>query len=373
MENGLGYDISFIDFNNYVIPDLVTYHTKKMKMYGENNSGFRYIKERYIGSITNGSVINSYVKYIIGEGLNDKSGFNINKYISKKDIRLIVQDFKLYGQFSLQVIWSQGSKLLKEAPKPILFKYINTEKLAVETDKYGEVSGYYYCFDWDKQSTYKPKLYKKFDGVYKDEAIEIITFDRTSSEPYYPHPDYLAGLQWAHIEEELSNSCYNHIMNGFSMGTIIKCKGGIPPTEELREIYKNKILRSLTGSDNRNKTTVLFTDGDTGDIDIEKIQVDQIDTQLVWFEEAAKRAILMSHEVVNPILFGVKDSNGFSNNADEMVQALKTLYRSNINPMREIIIDALEYLFKLSEPNIQLEFKDFEELNIVDTQKNNQQ
>jgi hypothetical protein len=66
--------------------------------------------------------------YIIGEGLIEISNFNINKYISKRDIRLICQDYKLYGQFTLQIIWSQGSKVLKEEPYPIQFKHINTEK-----------------------------------------------------------------------------------------------------------------------------------------------------------------------------------------------------------------------------------------------------
>jgi hypothetical protein len=46
-----------------------------------------------------------------------------------------------------------------------------------------------------------------------------------------------------------------------------------------------------------------------------------------------------------------------------MKEALKTLYRSNINPMREVIIDSLEYLIGF-EPNISLKFKDFEELRI---------
>jgi hypothetical protein len=51
-----------------------------------------------------------------------------------------------------------------------------------------------------------------------------------------------------------------------------------------------------------------------------------------------------------------------------MKEALKTLYRSNINPMREVIIDSLEYLIGFSEPNISL-FKDFEELRIEEEVK----
>jgi archaellum biogenesis ATPase FlaH len=61
------------------------------------------------------------------------------------------------------------------------------------------------------------------------------------------------------------------------------------------------------------------------------------------------------------LYFGSNDKSGFGNNKDEK-EALKTLYRSNINPMREVIIDSLEYLIGFSEPNISLKFKDFEEL-----------
>jgi hypothetical protein len=62
-----------------------------------------------------------------------------------------------------------------------------------------------------QQTRYKPRLYPKFDGVYKDNAIELLTFNRISSEPYFPQPDYLSGLQYAHLEEELSNSAINHV------------------------------------------------------------------------------------------------------------------------------------------------------------------
>jgi hypothetical protein len=29
-----------------------------------------------------------------------------------------------------------------------------------------------------------------------------------------------------HLEEELSNSAINHVLNGFSAGKVINCKGG---------------------------------------------------------------------------------------------------------------------------------------------------
>jgi hypothetical protein len=367
------YNIEVLNLNNYITPVVDIHIGKKFITNGVNNDFFKYIKDRYNGSPTNAGIINSYVNYIIGEGLIEISNFNINKYISKRDIRLICQDYKLYGQFTLQIIWSQGSKVLKEEPYPIQFKHINTEKIGLNLDESGDINGYWYSFNWSQQTRYKPRLYPKFDGVYKDNAIELLTFNRISSEPYFPQPDYLSGLQYAHLEEELSNSAINHVLNGFSAGKVINCKGGVPPTDELRETYKNKIIEKLTGTTNKNKTIVSFSNGIDGgnEIEVTNIQIDQLDAQLVYFSEEAERKIFKAHSVVNPILFGSNDKSGFGNNKDEMKEALKTLYRSNINPMREVIIDSLEYLMGFSEPNISLKFKDFEELRIEEEVKNN--
>jgi hypothetical protein len=94
-------------------------------------------------------------------------------------------------------------------------------------------------------------------------------------------------------------------------------------------------------------------------------QIDQLDAQLVYFSEEAERKIFKAHSVVNPILLVLMINQDF-NNKDEMKEALKTLYRSNINPMREVIIDSL---IGFSEPNISLKFKDFEELRIEEEVK----
>jgi uncharacterized protein (DUF2225 family) len=82
-------------------------------------------------------------------------------------------------------------------------------KIGLNLDE-SDINGYWYSFNWSQQTRYKPRLYPKFDGVYKDNA-ELLTFNRISSEPYFPQPDYLSGLQYAHLEEELSNSAINRI------------------------------------------------------------------------------------------------------------------------------------------------------------------
>ena len=283
------YIVSPIDFSNYILPDKTNYIGKKYILNGEQNSFFRYVKERYLGSTTNSSVIDKIVGYVIGGGLTDLSGQNINKFISKRDLRLIVQDFKIYGQYSIQVIWSQGSKLLKEEAKPIKIKHIPTDKIGLNVNSIGEIDGYWYSFDWTNTSKYKPKLFKKFDGIYtEDNNIEILTVNRISPEPYFPQPDYLSGLQYSHLEEELSNSHLSYILNDFSIGTIIVAKGGVPATEELRQKYAKDLLQAICGSSNKKKPMVYFTNSLESDIEIKRLEVNNLDTQLVYFSEEAK-------------------------------------------------------------------------------------
>jgi hypothetical protein len=89
----------------------------------------------------------------------------------------------------------------------------------------------------------------------------------------------------------------------WTAGKVINCKGGVPPTDELRETYKNKIIEKLTGTTNKNKTIVSFSNGiDGNEIEVTNIQIDQLDAQLVYFSEEAERKIFKAHSVVNPIL-----------------------------------------------------------------------
>jgi len=353
-------NVHIINLNNYVLPDITPSHSRKWVLNGDNNSFFNYVRQRYKGSPTNSGIINSYVSYIISAGLIEKKGGNLKKYISKKDLRLICQDFKIYGQFSVSVIWSQGSNLLNLEPKPIQIKYIPTFKLGLNLSKYGDVDGYWYSFDWENTSKYKPVLYKKFTGIYaENHPVEMLTINRVSSEDYFPNPDYLAGLQYAQLEEELSNSAISHVNNGFSAGTIITIKGNVPEIT-VQEGIRNKLTKELTGSSKSNKTIIGFSSGEDGaGIDVQTLQVKGLDQQLVYFSEEAQRKLFIAHSVTNPILFGIPSPSGFASASEDRITSLKHLFQSNINPIREEIIEGLEFILKFAEPEFELEFENF--------------
>jgi hypothetical protein len=368
-------DIIIIDgkFSNYVLPKIKQKLGSEWLTNGEKNSFFTYIYNRYDGSAVNSAIINSFVKYIYGDGLIDENGIDLKKYISKKDLRLIALDFKMYGQYSIQIKWSQGSTLLGVVPKPVEILWKSTAKFALNLDTNGDVNGYWFSKDWSNINQYKPQFFKKFDGKYDEQhPTEVLTINRVSTQDYYPNPDYTSVLQWAFVDEELTNTSANYITNGMSAGKIVNCIGGKIPTDEGRQLIKNKIIENLTGSTNTNKVIVNFSDGlDGNSITVENIEISNLDQTMVYYSTECANKLFIGHGVTNPSLFGVIAATGFSSASDDRITSIQHLMQSNINPMREEIIDGLESVLKISEPTISLKFKDFDlnENTVID--KNN--
>jgi hypothetical protein len=67
---------------------------------------------------------------------------------------------------------------------------------------------------------------------------------------------------------------------------------------------------------------------------------------------------MAAHSAMN-IIFQRPGSSGFSNNADEIATATDSLYLGVINPMREIILDSLNRIFKKINPLCDIDFVNF--------------
>lgn len=370
----LDASLEVIEFSKYTKPVVEPSISTKWTLNGDNNSFFKYVKQCYEGSVTNQAIINGFVNYIYGEGLvSNKENFNVYKYISRKDVRLMTLDFKTYGGYAVQVIWNRAEKL--EDKKPVLFKYFPIYKLGLNIDKKTlQVNGYWYSYDWENSSKYKPQFFQKFDGNYKfDEKnqvgydVELFVVQRASSDPFFANPDYLPGLQYAELEMELANSSINHIKNGFQATKVINVPF-VPETEEAREEMTIKLKSQTTGTNQTNQALVQFNSKPEQKLTVDTLEITELNQQYVHFDEVSEKKLIVAHSAP-PILFsGSREGGGLGNNSEEIETATKMLYRKTINPMREDFLDGLEYLFKEIDSNIQLSFKDFEEFNGQDTE-----
>ena len=202
-------NIMLINLSNYVKPDIKEEYGRKWVLNGENNWFFQYIIERYQGSPTNESVINVYNSLLFGKGIAIKGQDDVYEELAdifpKKEQRKVLNDFKLFGMFSAKLIRSVGGGVA-------MIKHFPIDKLAMEkVNSKGVIEGVYYCYDWEQKHKYKPERIPVYNGRITDKEMILLGKPYQPGCFYYSNPDYLAGLQYAEIEEEISNFSINQI------------------------------------------------------------------------------------------------------------------------------------------------------------------
>lgn len=340
--------------------DIKPLYGRKWVTNGNNNINFKNYKDAYDDSPTNASIINAFVNYIFGEGLIDVNGNEITKYISQEDVLLICQDYKIYGGFSVQIIWNSAESF--DEKTPIKIEYIPIYKLGVNYDQTSiNVTGYWYIWDWNNRYRYKATFYPKFTGKYTGNNLEIFYVRRPTAEPFFPIPDYLSGLPWAEVEGELANAGKSHFKNSLTAMTIINYNNGRIVDDAIAKQKADEVRNKTVGTENQSAVIVSFNEGAEEAVTVDQLSPPELNQQNVFYAEEAERKLIVAHSAP-PILFsGSNSGSGFSSNADEIAVATKGLYRRHINPMRGVILNGLKSVFSLINPMIKLDFKDFEE------------
>ena len=117
--------LEIIQLANYVRPVVKESMTNDFVMNGPKNSFYTYIIDRYNGSPTNRAIIDSYAKFIYGKGLTSLQQSQkplqfamVMQKLSKKDLKNICQDYALFSEASMEVIYKNGTlDRIKHVPK----------------------------------------------------------------------------------------------------------------------------------------------------------------------------------------------------------------------------------------------------------------
>jgi hypothetical protein len=350
-------EIRLIQLNNYVRPKVEENKSKNWVLNGRYNSFYQYLIDRYNGSPTNSAIINSYIDMIYAGGLsaynsntNTSDWIKLNVILKSVDLRKVISDFVLFNEFSWQVIKAKNKKDLGS------LKHLPKERVApsLENDE-EEIEFYWYSRNWKDINKYKPLSFPAF-GTSNDE-IEIYNGKPyKAGKTYFADPDYLAGLPYCEMEEEISNYYINHIKNGLSFGYIINIPDGNSLSPEEKDDLESKIKSKLTGSSNAGKFVLSFN-GRDAEITVTPLQVNDAHKQWEYLTSESRQQIMTSHRVVSPMLFGIKDNTGFGNNADELNVAREQLIKFVIEPKQRFILDSIEEILQHYGINLSLYFK----------------
>lgn len=348
--------LDIIELANYVRPDVKEVSNKEWVMNGDKNSFYTYIIERYNGSPTNRAVIDSYAKLIYGKGLFSKQQSvkplqfaQVLQIVSKKDLRNICQDYAVFSEACYEAIYKNGIlQKIKHVPKnQILPNKMNSE---------GDIEGYWYSLDFNQPRKYEPLFIPKWEAGKKNGSYIKIISSYQLGKSYFTDPDYMAGLPYAHLEEEIANFCINYISNDLSIGKIINMNGGEPQSEEVRENVQKAFKKEGQGTNNAGNIFINWNDNKDTSITIQNLEISNAYEQFDWLSKEAQGKILTSHKVVSGKMFGIDNASGFSSNADEIETAFNETMLNVIQPKQEVILDDLMETFTDAGINIDLDF-----------------
>ena len=360
-------ELSIVNLSNYTSPKVVEVRNKEWVSYGDDNDYYQYLIDRYNGSPTNNAIINGISEMIYGRGLDaTDSNKKPDQYAQmvalfhKDCVRKLAYDLKLMGQCAMQVIYSKDrTKVARVEHFPV--NLLRPEKANAK----GEIEAYYYFHDWKKKKpSDEPKRIPAFG--YSNESIEILFVKPYRAGFHYFSPvDYQGGLQYAELEEEISNYHLNNIMNGLAPSMLINFNNGTPNEEE-RTLIEQRIYQKFSGSSNAGKFILAFNDDSAQQATIDPIQLSDAHNQYQFLSDESMRKIMVSHRVVSPMLLGIKDQSGLGNNADELKTASILMDNTVIRPFQTLLIDAFDQILAFNNISLNLYFKTLQPLEFTD-------
>tara|TARA_R110000744_G_scaffold373684_1_gene486003 strand:- start:28 stop:1956 length:1929 start_codon:yes stop_codon:yes gene_type:complete len=360
-------EVSFVNLSTYTSPEIIEVKSRDWVEYGADNNYFQFLIDRYNGSPTNNAAINGISQAIYGKGLNatdaNKKPDQYAQMVSmfKKDVvRKLCYDLKLMGQCAVQVVYS------KDRSKISLLEHLPIETLRAEkANEEGEIPAYYYFKDWQNIKPSNIPLRIPAYGMSK-ENIEIMYIKPYKAGFYYYSPvDYQGGLQYAELEEEISNYHLNNILNGLSPSMLISFNNGVPNQEE-RRLIESKIAQKFSGTSNAGKFILSFNDNKEQESTITPVQLSDAHQQYQFLSDESSKKIMVAHRIVSPMLLGIKDSTGLGNNAEEIKTASLLMDNTVIRPFQELLIDYFDVLLSYNDIALNLYFTTLQPLEFTE-------
>ena len=344
--------------SGYEVPKIVENRRNNWIEYGTDNNYFGQLIKRYLGSPTNSRCVNGISDMIYGRGINaldsdDKPGMfaEMKSILNPKDVHKIVNDLKMLGQAAVQVVYRNRKRQISG-----LFHF-PMETLRAEKAQDGKIQAYYYHNDWKNiKPSDKPRKIPTFGNGTRAQRIELYIIKPYKPGFYYYSPvDYQGCLQYASLEEEVSNYHLSNIQNGMQPSMLINFNNGIP-NEESQEMLERKIYDKFSGSSNAGRFILAFNDGSENQSDIQPINIPDAHAQYEFLAKEAREKIMIGHGVVSPILLGIKDNTGFGNNAEELRTASILMDNMVIRPFQQLLIDSFKELLKYNNIDLDLYF-----------------
>ena len=349
-----------INFGGYELPEFKESKKGDWYEYGVDrpykNTYPDYLTKLYNESSKHNQIINSKVKFIVGQGfvVDEKLSFTEKAYVDgflrmpNEDENIdeltskLAKDKKVYGGFSLQVRMSKNGKIAA-------INHIDFCDIRVGVND----NLYYFTDDWSARNPQNNKDYKilqhfPYDDSAKPEVDYLIYYKEYRPDlGVYPMPDYTSAIPYLESDAEIANFTLQNIKNNLSAGYVVSFNNGSPTEQEMQAIER-RFKDYATGADNAGKPLLSFTDQNSDHPQILPIPVNGQDERFINLNNQIREEIFTAHGITSPQLFGIKENSGLGNNADEIAVASQLYQNLQIDPEQKIFNELINSILNFN-------------------------
>ena len=327
----------------------------------------QFLIDLYYSSSTHAAIINQTAEIIAGEDLvaKEEDAINLETYVKLKKflrhansneslhqvIKKVAFDFKLQGAYALHLVYN------RERTEIVELYHVPVERVrAGRPNELGQIDTYFISADWANTRTNKPYPVAAFNVNDRTSGSQLLyTGAYSPNMDVYHTPDYIAGCNWALVDQRVAEFHLNNIENGFSGSYFISFANGVPTEEERRQIEQS-LTDKFVGAANSGKFILTFSDDKTRTPEITPISVSDADKQYLALQELLVSNICAAHRITSKTLMGIDTANGFSSNADELINAANFYQNTVVRGFQLNILNTLQTIFSVNNIDLPVEF-----------------
>ena len=327
----------------------------------------QFLIDLYYNSSTHAAIVNQTAEMIAGEDLvaKEEDAINLETYVKLKKflrhanskeslhqvIKKIAFDFKLQGAYAIHVIYN------RERTEIVELYHVPVERVrAGRPNELGQIDTYFISADWANTRTNKPYPVAAFNVNDRTSGSQLLyTGAYSPNMDVYHTPDYIAGCNWALVDQRVAEFQLSNINSGFSSSFMISFANGVPTLEERRQIEQS-LTEKFTGAENAGKFILTFSDDKTRTPEITAITPSDLDKQFLALQELLVSNICAAHRITSKTLMGIDTANGFSSNADELINAANFYQNTVVRGFQLNILNTLQTIFSVNNIDLPVEF-----------------
>ena len=327
----------------------------------------QFLIDLYYNSSTHAAIVNQTAEMIAGEDLvaKEEDAINLETYVkfkkflrhanSKESLHQVIKkiafDFKLQGAYALHIVWN------RERTEIVELYHVPVERVrAGRPNELGKIDTYFISADWANTRTNKPYPVAAFNVNDRTSGSQLLyTGAYSPNMDVYHTPDYLAGCNWCLVDQRVAEFQLSNINSGFSSSFMISFANGIPTQEERRQIEQS-LTEKFTGAENAGKFILTFSDDKTRTPEITAITPSDLDKQFLALQELLVSNICAAHRITSKTLMGIDTANGFSSNADELINAANFYQNTVVRGFQLNILNTLQTIFSVNNIDLPVEF-----------------